>query len=126
MLRNFMHAKISHATITETELSYVGSITIDGDILDKVGLMENEFVQIVNQNNGERFETYVIEGEHGSKVFKVNGPAARKVHIGDKLFIIGYGQVDLAIEAKPIPKVYDCDLNRMIDTSKNNLYLAQS
>ena len=124
MLRNFMHAKISHATITETELSYVGSITVDADILDKVGLEENEFVQIVNQNNGERLETYVIEGERGSKVFKLNGPAARKAHVGDKIFIIGYAQVDLAAEKKPVPKVYDCDLDQMIDTENRSLSLA--
>lgn len=124
MLRNFMHAKISHATVTETELSYVGSITIDSAILEKVGLEENELVQVVNQNNGERLETYVIAGDAGSKVFKINGPAARKAHVGDKIFIIGFAQVDLTVEEKPVPKVYDCDLDKMIDTTNRDLSLV--
>ena len=89
-----LKSKISYATITDTELYYVGSITIDEDIMDAADIRENERVQGVNLNNGERLETYVIKGERGSKTFGLNGPAARKGMIGDSLFILTYAMIE--------------------------------
>ena len=86
--------KISYATITHTELYYVGSITIDEAIMEQANLRENEKVQVVNLNNGERLDTYVIKGERDSKVIGLNGPAARKGAIGDELFILSYANID--------------------------------
>lgn len=94
MLINTLKAKIAYATVTQKELFYVGSITIDGEIMDQVGIRENERVQIVNINNGERLETYVIRGEAGSRVFALNGPAARKCEEGDTIFILAYAWID--------------------------------
>ncbi|MCJ8006652.1 aspartate 1-decarboxylase [Lederbergia wuyishanensis] len=93
MFRTMMNGKIHRATVTEANLNYVGSITIDGDILEKVGMLPNEKVQIVNNNNGARFETYIIEGEKGSGVICVNGAAARLVQPGDIVIIISYALV---------------------------------
>ncbi|MBS4194477.1 aspartate 1-decarboxylase [Lederbergia citri] len=93
MFRTMMNGKIHRATVTEANLNYVGSITIDGDILEKVGMVPNEKVQIVNNNNGARFETYIIEGEKGSGVICVNGAAARLVQPGDIVIIISYALV---------------------------------
>lgn len=98
MLISVLKSKIAYATVTQKELFYVGSITIDEDIMDQAGIIENEKVQIVNLNNGERFETYVITGERGTKIFGINGPAARKAEVGDQVFILSYAQVDPAME----------------------------
>ncbi|MDF1795953.1 MAG: aspartate 1-decarboxylase [Coxiellaceae bacterium] len=94
MLITVMKSKIAYATVTQTELFYVGSITIDKDMIEAAGLRVNEKVQIVNVNNGQRFETYVIEGEAGSKIIGINGPAARLAQPGDELFIISYAMID--------------------------------
>mgnify|MGYP001235759243 CR=1 FL=1 len=94
MLITVMKSKISYAKITQTDLYYVGSITIDEDIMTQANLRENERVQVVNLNNGERLETYVIKGEAGSKTFGLNGPAARLGEVGDELFVISYAQID--------------------------------
>ncbi len=83
-------SKIHRATVTQANLNYVGSITIDEDIMDAAKLMDGERVQIVNNNNGERLETYVIPGERGSGVICLNGAAARKAEIGDVVIIISY------------------------------------
>ncbi len=93
MFRTMMNAKIHRAVVTEANLNYVGSITIDTDILDAVGMVENEKVQIVNNNNGARFETYIIPGERGSGVICVNGAAARHVQEGDIVIIISYALI---------------------------------
>lgn len=93
MYRTMMNGKIHRATVTEANLNYVGSITIDSDILDAVDMLPNEKVQIVNNNNGARFETYIIPGERGSGVICVNGAAARLVQEGDIVIIISYAQV---------------------------------
>lgn len=85
-----MKSKIHRAVVTEANLNYVGSITIDEDIMNAVGILPNEKVQIVNNNNGARFETYVIKGEHGSKTICLNGAAARLVQPGDVVIIIAY------------------------------------
>ena len=92
-------SKIHKVTVTEANLQYVGSITIDEDLMDASNLIEGERVQIVNINNGERFETYTIKGERGTGTICLNGPAARRVTVGDKVIIIGYGFMDFE-EAK--------------------------
>lgn len=88
-----MNGKIHRARVTEANLNYVGSITIDTNILDAVGMVANEKVQIVNNNNGARFETYIIPGERGSGVVCLNGAAARLVQEGDVVIIISYALV---------------------------------
>lgn len=93
MFRHMMNGKIHRATVTEANLNYVGSITIDEDILDAVGMIANEKVQIVNNNNGARFETYIIPGERGSGVICINGAAARLAQPGDIVIIISYAIV---------------------------------
>ncbi|MEH7125272.1 aspartate 1-decarboxylase [Bacillus sp. JJ1532] len=93
MFRTMMNGKIHRAVVTEANLNYVGSVTIDTDILDAVGMLPNEKVQIVNNNNGARFETYIIPGERGSGVICVNGAAARLVQEGDVVIIISYALV---------------------------------
>ena len=94
MFRMMMNSKIHRAQVTQADLNYVGSITIDQDILDAVGMLPNEKVHIVNNNNGARFETYIIAGERGSGVICVNGAAARLVQKGDIVIIISYVYVD--------------------------------
>ncbi|MEQ9466000.1 MAG: aspartate 1-decarboxylase [Ekhidna sp.] len=94
-----LKSKIHRVKITEAELHYVGSITIDEDLMDAANLVENEKVQIVNINNGERLETYVIKGVRGSGQVCLNGPAARKAQVGDIVIIISYCSIDHA-EAK--------------------------
>lgn len=93
MLFEFLHSKIHRATITDSNLEYVGSITIDEEFLEKAKIREWEKVEILDINNGERFQTYVIKGKRGSKCFCVNGAAARKVQKGDKIIIITYAQM---------------------------------
>ncbi len=92
-------SKIHKVTVTEANLQYVGSVTIDEDLLDAANIIENEKVQIVNINNGERLETYVIKGERGSGMICLNGPAARKVAVGDVVIIISYASLEFE-EAK--------------------------
>lgn len=89
-----MNGKIHRAVVTEANLNYVGSITIDPVLLEAANILPNERVQIVNNNNGERLETYVIEGERGSREICLNGAAARKVQVGDVVIIISYVQLD--------------------------------
>ncbi|TRZ37757.1 aspartate 1-decarboxylase [Niallia circulans] len=90
MFRTMMNGKIHRAIVTEANLNYVGSITIDEDILDAVDMLPNEKVQIVNNNNGARLETYIIPGKRGSGTICLNGAAARLVHVGDTVIIISY------------------------------------
>lgn len=97
-----LKSKIAYATITQKELFYVGSITVDEEIMKQANIRENEKVQVVNLNNGERLETYVIKGPAGSRIFSLNGAAARKAEIGDKIFIISYAQIDAAEQLQPI------------------------
>ncbi|MFK7937069.1 MAG: aspartate 1-decarboxylase [Saprospiraceae bacterium] len=94
MMIQMFKSKIHRATVTEANLNYVGSITIDEDLMDAAALIEGERVQIVNNNNGERLETYVIRGERGSGVICLNGAAARKAEVGDLVIIISYGYMD--------------------------------
>ena len=88
MFLHIMKSKLHRVKITQAELNYVGSVTIDEDLMDAANLIENEKVQIVNNNNGERFETYVIKGERGSGMVCLNGAAARRAQIGDIVIII--------------------------------------
>ena len=105
MFRMMMNSKIHRAQVTQADLNYVGSITIDQDILDAVGMLANEKVHIVNNNNGARFETYIIAGERGSGVICVNGAAARLVQKGDIVIIISYVYVDHKEAANHKPTV---------------------
>ena len=105
MFRTMMNGKIHRATVTEANLNYVGSITIDSDILDAVGMVANEKVQIVNNNNGARFETYIIPGERGAGTVCLNGAAARLVQPGDTVIIISYALVSEEELADHHPKV---------------------
>jgi len=114
MMVQVFKAKIHRATVTEANLNYVGSITIDAELLDATGILPYERVQIVNVNNGERLETYVIKGERGSGQICLNGAAARKVAVGDKVIIISYGYMDYE-EARVIePRVVFPDENNAI------------
>jgi aspartate 1-decarboxylase len=94
-----LKSKIHRVRVTQANLNYIGSVTIDRDLVDAAGLIEHEKVQIVNINNGERFETYVILGKRGSGTICLNGPAARKVELSDVVIIISYAMMDLE-EAK--------------------------
>ncbi len=105
MLIQVLKSKLHRVKITQAELHYVGSITIDEDLMDAAGLIEGEKVQVVNVNNGERLETYVITGERGSGVICMNGPAARKVQVGDVVIVISYALMELEEAKKFKPSV---------------------
>jgi len=94
-----LKSKIHRATVTEANLHYVGSLTLDEDLMDAANVIENEKVQVVNVNNGERLETYIIKGKRGSGTVCLNGPAARKGAVGDIIVIISYATMDFE-EAK--------------------------
>ncbi len=104
MMIQVFKSKIHRARVTQADLNYVGSITIDEDLMDAANLIEGERVQIVNNNNGERLETYVIKGERGSGVICLNGAAARRVAVGDIVIIISYGYMNME-EAKAFKPV---------------------
>lgn len=99
MMIEVLKSKIHCAQVTQANLNYIGSITIDEDLMDAANMIEGEKVQIVNNNNGERFETYIIKGERGSGCICLNGAAARKVVVGDTVIIISYALMDFE-EAK--------------------------
>ena len=114
MLIQVMKSKIHRVKITQAELHYVGSITIDKTLLEEADIIPNEKVQVVNINNGERLETYVIEGEAGSGEVCLNGPAARLAQVGDTVIIISYGSLD-KVEAKNFtPRVIFPDHNNQL------------
>ncbi len=114
---NVVKSKIHKVSVTEANLQYVGSISIDEDLMDAANIIENEKVQIVNVNNGERFETYVIKGTRGSGMICLNGPAARKVAVGDVVIIISYASMDFeeAKTFKPWLVFPDTESNRLVD-----------
>lgn len=114
MFRTMMNGKIHCATVTEANLHYVGSITIDEDILDAVDMTANEKVQVVNNNNGVRFETYIIPGERGTGVICLNGAAARLVQVGDIVIIISYALVEAAKAKAHQPKIAIMDQNNRV------------
>src|SRR5210317_1179347 len=105
MFIQVVKSKLHRVKITQAELHYVGSITIDENIMDASNIIENEKVQIVNINNGERIETYVIKGERGSGQVCLNGPAARKVQVGDVVIIISYASIDFEEARKHSPSL---------------------
>ncbi|MGO4544926.1 aspartate 1-decarboxylase [Paenibacillus sp. 2TAB23] len=123
MFRTMMKSKLHRATVTEANLNYVGSITIDEDLMEAANIWENEKVQIVNNNNGARFETYVITGERGSGVICLNGAAARQVQPGDQVIIISYAMMtdDEAREHKPIVTILDAN-NRPLQMLNQELH----
>jgi aspartate 1-decarboxylase len=100
-----LKSKIHKVRVTEADLNYIGSITIDEDLLDAANMIENEKVQVVNLNNGERLETYIIKGKRGSGVICLNGPAARKVAVGDNVIVISYCILDFEEAKKHNPVV---------------------
>jgi len=123
MFRTMMKSKLHRATVTEANLNYVGSITIDEDLMDLMDVYENEKVQVVNNNNGARFETYVIPGPRGSGVICLNGAAARLAHPGDKVIIISYGIMtsEEAKAHKPIVVLLD-DRNQVEKLIREELH----
>lgn len=116
MFRQMMKSKLHRATVTEANLNYVGSITIDEDLMELVDILPDEKVQIVNNNNGARFETYVIPGPRGSGVICLNGAAARLVQVGDTVIIISYGLMTDEEARRHKPKVAILDgQNRVVN-----------
>jgi aspartate 1-decarboxylase len=116
MLVEVVKSKIHRVTVTQADLNYIGSITIDEDLMDAANIIANEKVYIVNNNNGERFSTYVIKGERGSGVICLNGAAARKVQPGDVVIIMAYAMMDFEEAKHFTPAVIfpDTKTNRLI------------
>ena len=116
MLIEIIKSKIHRVKVTDADLNYVGSITIDSDLIEAANLIVGEKVQVVNVNNGERLETYVIEGEKASGEVTLNGPAARKVQKGDIVIIISYAQINLEEAKSFVPTIIFPDerTNRLI------------
>ena len=119
MFIEVVKSKIHRVTVTEANLNYIGSITVDEDLLDAANLIANEKVAIVNNNNGERFETYIIKGERGSGVVCLNGAAARKAQPGDIIIIMSYALMDFeeAKTFKPSVVLPDTATNKLIEAS---------
>jgi aspartate 1-decarboxylase len=115
MLRRFLIAKIHRATVTETELSYEGSVGIDQNLMDAVGLFAGEIVHVFNINNGQRFQTYTIPMPRDSHAITLNGAAARRGQVGDRLIILAYGLA----EKPPAPKKIELDENNGIVSSRD-------
>ena len=117
MQRTMLKSKIHRATVTGCDLHYVGSITVDADLLDAADILEHEQVHVVDVDNGARFETYTIAGERGSGTVQVNGAAARLVHHGDTIIIISYAQYDRPElrDHEPLVVHVEADTNRIID-----------
>ena len=109
-----LKSKIHRAKVTQAELHYVGSITLDEDLMEASNLIENELVQVLNIANGERFETYVIKGERGSGMVCLNGPAARKVQVGDLVIIVSYAVMDFEEAKKFKPSLVFPDSNNKL------------
>ena len=109
-----LKSKIHRATITQADLNYIGSITIDENLLDAANLIENERVHIYDINNGERFDTYIIKGERGSGIISINGAAARKVQSGDLVIIVSYASMEFEEAKKFRPVILFPDSNNKI------------
>lgn len=109
-----LKSKIHRARVTQAELHYVGSITLDEDLMDASNLIENEMVQVLNIENGERFETYVIKGERGTGTVCLNGPAARKVQVGDTIIVVSYAVMDFEEAKKFKPSLVFPDANNKL------------
>jgi len=117
MTLTMLHSKIHRATVTDANLNYVGSITIDRDLIDAADMRVGQKIDIVNVNNGERFSTYIIAGKRGKREMCLNGAAARKVHVGDKIIVIAYAQMS--------PEEADSYLPRIVILNDDNT-IAQS
>ncbi|MFI3283060.1 MAG: aspartate 1-decarboxylase [Rikenellaceae bacterium] len=117
MMIEVLKSKIHRVSVTQANLNYVGSITIDAALMDAANLLEGEKVSIVNNNNGERFETYIIKGERGSGCICLNGAAARRVAVGDVIIIISYAQMEFedAKSFKPWVIFPDTATNQLIE-----------
>ncbi|MFF8805548.1 aspartate 1-decarboxylase [Streptomyces omiyaensis] len=116
MIRTIFKSKIHRATVTQADLHYVGSVTVDADLLDAADLLPGELVHIVDVTNGARLETYVIEGERGSGVIGINGAAAHLVHPGDLVILISYAQMEDAEARAYVPRVVHVDAgNRIVE-----------
>jgi aspartate 1-decarboxylase len=109
-----LKSKIHRVKVTQAELNYVGSITIDEDLMDAANMIVHEKVQVVNVNNGERLETYVIKGERGSGIVCLNGPAARKAQVGDIVLVISYASMDFEEAKKHEPVTIFPDANNRL------------
>jgi aspartate 1-decarboxylase len=114
MQRTMLKSKIHRATVTDCDLNYVGSITIDPDLLEAADMLEFEQVAVVDIDNGARFETYTITGERGSGEVKLNGAAARLVHRGDRIIVISYAAYDREEIAEHVPLVVHVDADNQI------------
>jgi len=110
-----LKSKIHRVRVTGADLDYIGSITLDEDLMDVANLIENEKVQVLNLNNGERFDTYVIKGGRGSGVVCLNGPAARKVLIGDLIIVISYAMMPFDEAKKFVPVLVFPDQNNKVN-----------
>jgi aspartate 1-decarboxylase len=120
MLRTMMKSKIHRATVTQADLHYVGSVTVDEDLLDASDLLPGELVHIVDVTNGARLETYTIAGERGTGIIGINGAAARLVQPGDIVILIGYGQLETAEARSFEPHVVFVDAdNRIVGTGSD-------
>ncbi|MCX5841790.1 MAG: aspartate 1-decarboxylase [Deltaproteobacteria bacterium] len=115
MVIEVLKSKIHRVSVTESNLQYIGSITIDENLMDAANLIENEKVQVININNGERFETYVITGKRGSGIICLNGPAARKVQVGDVVIVLSYAMMEFEEAKKFRPSIIfpDPDTNML-------------
>ena len=116
MLIEILKSKIHQVTVTEANLNYIGSVTIDEDLMDASGIIENEKVQVLDINNGERLETYVIKGKRGSGEICMNGPAARKVAVGDVIIIMSFASMNFeeAKSFKPLIIFPDTKTNKLV------------
>lgn len=124
MLRTMLKSKIHRATVTQADLHYVGSVTIDADLMDAGDLLEGEQVTIVDIDNGNRLVTYAITGERGSGVIGINGAAAHLIHPGDMVILIAYGIVEDAQAREYQPKIVFVDAgNRQVDLGTDPAYV---
>ena len=115
MIIEVLKSKIHRVKVTQAELNYVGSITIDEDLMDAANIIPNEKVQVVNNNNGARFDTYVIRGERGSGIICLNGATARLAQVGDIVIIMSYAQLPLEDAKKYVPQlVFPDENNRLL------------
>ncbi len=121
MLTNMLKAKLHLATVTQAELHYDGSCAIDEDLIEAAGMREFEAIDIYNVNNGERFTTYIIKGQRGSKMISMNGAAARKVQVGDRVIIATYGQYSEAELQSFKPKLVYLDENNNITRTNKTI-----
>ncbi len=121
MMLNMLKAKLHLASVTHAELHYDGSCAIDENLLDAAGLREFEAIDVYNVNNGERFTTYIIKGERGSRMISMNGAAARKVQVGDRVIIAAYGQYSEQEAAKHKPQLVYLDAANQIERTNRTI-----